>query len=125
MKKILLVDDSRLVRNSIKIFFKALGYSDINFLEAKDGQEALDIFTKEMPDMIILDLLMPIMGGEDLVKHIQTTKHNCFISIMSSNFQKPVRERLLGMGANLFVEKPVTPEKLSLIIADYKTFKGI
>jgi len=121
--KILIVDDSLLVRNSVKRMLAGLVNTEIMFLVAKDGKSGLEIFEKEKPDILIIDLLMPIMDGEEVIQHIYKTHHKSFISVLSSNFQKPVRERMLALGVNLFIEKPVTKEKAEMLIQEYNKWK--
>lgn len=121
--KILTIDDSMMVRNSIKRILKDIGYSDVIYLSAENGKIGLEIFEKEQPDILILDLLMPNMDGTEVAQKLQTIDHHCFISVLSSNFQKPVKERLLNMGVHLFIEKPITKEKIELIMNSYKMRK--
>jgi len=121
MKKILLVDDSRFVRNTTKKFLIDMGYDHSIVYEASSGEEAISIHDKERPDLIFLDLLMPGIGGEEALKEIRAKDKECYISILSSNFQKPVQERVLKSGANLFIEKTITTEKLKEVIKDYES----
>ena len=121
MKKILLVDDSRFVRNTTKRLLKELGFNESNLYEASTGEEAIDIFEKENPDLIFLDLLMPGIGGEAALKEIRSKDKDCFITILSSNFQKPVQERVFQLGANLFIEKAINIEKLKEVIDTYES----
>jgi len=119
MKKILLVDDSRFVRNTTKKLLIELGYDDSIIYEASTGEEAITIHEKERPDFIFLDLLMPGMGGEEALRQIREKDKDCYISILSSNFQKPVQERVLQSGANLFIEKTINAQKIKEVITAY------
>lgn len=121
--KILIVDDSLLVRNSVKRMLANLVHPETLFMAAKDGKAGLELFKKENPDILVIDLLMPVMDGEEVIKNIYGTDHNSFISVLSSNFQKPVKERMLNLGVNLFIEKPVTNEKAEMIIKEYQQWK--
>lgn len=120
--KLLIADDSLLVRNTIKRLLKAMEMEHISILEAKNGREALDIYEKELPDAIIVDLLMPEIDGEGVLSGLQELKqestrnpeleHQCFIAVLSSNVQDPVKKRCIAMGADIFIEKPITHEKM-------------
>jgi CheY-like chemotaxis protein len=121
MKKILLVDDSRFVRNTTKKLLLELGYDESIIFEASSGEEAISIHEKERPDLIFLDLLMPGIGGEESLKTIREKDKDCYISILSSNFQKPVQERVLKSGANLFIEKTINVDKLKEVIKSYES----
>ena len=123
MKKILLVDDSRFVRNTTKKLLIELGYDESIIFEASSGEEAISLHEKEHPDLIFLDLLMPGIGGEEALKEIRAKDKDCYISILSSNFQKPVQNRVLQSGANLFIEKTITIEKLKEVITAYESTK--
>jgi len=121
MKKILLVDDSRFVRNTTKKLLIELGLDKSLIYEASTGEEAIALHEKERPDFIFLDLLMPGIGGEQALQKIREKDKDCFISILSSNFQKPVQERVMKLGANLFIEKTINADKLKEVIKAYDT----
>ncbi|MBF0303470.1 MAG: response regulator [Desulfamplus sp.] len=110
--KLLITDDSLLVRNTIKRLVNAMAISDIVLCEAKNGREALDIYVKEKPDAILLDLLMPEIDGEGVLAKLQEIEHKCFTAVLSSNVQEPVKKRCLSMGTDIFIEKPITHEKM-------------
>ena len=67
--KILLVDDSRTIRNIQKNVLKQLGHSDV--AEAADGVEALDLIGQSRPDLVLIDWNMPNMDGITLVQKIR------------------------------------------------------
>jgi len=82
------------------------GYTNILILEAEDGRQGIEIFDKESPEWVILDLLMPDIEGEAVLKYIREKDKDCFVAVLSSNSQKSVQQRVLEMGADLFIEKP-------------------
>ncbi|MCP4751184.1 MAG: response regulator transcription factor [Proteobacteria bacterium] len=122
--KILLVDDSRFVRFSVIKFLKASAVDEHVFLEAASGNEAIVLYEQENPDIVFLDLLLPDISGEDVLSEIRKKGASSFVVVLTSNFQKPVKERLLDGGADLFVEKTITQEKISDIMAFYASAKG-
>ncbi len=121
--KILLVDDSRFVRVSVKKHLLSFLDQEQIFLEAASGTEAISLIGQEDPDIVFLDLLMPDITGEDVLKEVRKKEYSGFIVILTSNFQKKVKERLLSMGANLFMEKTISKEKLSSIMQSYESSK--
>jgi CheY-like chemotaxis protein len=125
MKKILLVDDSRFVRNTTKKLLVEMGYDESIIYEASTGEEAISLHETENPDLIFLDLLMPGIGGEEALKEIRAKDNDCFISILSSNFQKPVQERVLKSGANLFIEKTINLDKLKEVMDKYESTRKL
>lgn len=122
--KILIIDDSLMVRNSIKRMIKKAVSAEVSLLDASDGKTGLSLVLNEKPDMVTLDLLMPIMDGTELMKNLQEMQVDCFKVVISSNIQKPVKERLMSLGADIFIEKPVTPDKIETIIAAYQAGRG-
>ncbi|MBF0397463.1 MAG: response regulator [Desulfobacterales bacterium] len=122
--KILTADDSRLVRNSFKRYLNELGYNDVTVLEAADGLQALSLFNNN-PDVLILDLIMPDPDGTEVLKILKQKEHSCYIAVLSSNFQQPVKDRVIELGADLFIEKPLSKAKVDMIINEYKKAKNI
>lgn len=108
---ILIVDDSRMVRDYISFIFKNRNY---NTLVAKDGKEALDILNSLKIDLIILDLEMPILTGEELVYNIKRDENFLEMPILaiSSTKDKNLILRVLKSGANDFLNKPFSIEIL-------------
>ena len=110
--KLLIADDSLLVRNTLKRLFKAMALNDLEVIEAKNGKQALECYAKEKPNAMILDLLMPEIDGEGVLQKIGERDHSCFIAVLSSNVQEPVKKRCLELGAHIFIDKPITQEKI-------------
>lgn len=67
-KKILIVEDEISLRTALCDKFRKEGFS---ILEAKNGQEGLAVALKEHPDLILADILMPVMGGLDMIREIR------------------------------------------------------
>ncbi|MBF0379289.1 MAG: response regulator [Desulfamplus sp.] len=118
--KLLVADDSLLVRNTIKRLLAAMEIENIELLEAKNGREALEIYIKEEPDAILLDLLMPEINGEGVLAKLNEIEQKCFIAVLSSNIQEPVKKRCLGMGTDIFIEKPITLEKMKYFFIKFE-----
>jgi len=109
MKKILVVDDERAMRDLFEIFFtNNCGYQVIL---AENGQRGLDIFMQEVPDLIITDINMPVMDGRDMVMSIRASLFNApviFMSGISENFKG--LEEIEGA---FFMEKPLSLKKMA------------
>jgi len=91
-----------------------VGFKDVVYLEAKDGKEAYDLAVKNDPALILADLNMPIMDGEQL---IQKVKGNQSLAktpmVVVTSAANPVRkERLLSLGAFGVIPKPVSPASI-------------
>ena len=72
MKQILLVEDETEYREVLADLIRGLG---VGVIEAQNGKVALDILKKEKADLILLDLLMPIMDGKSFLTHFKKTSH--------------------------------------------------
>ena len=103
MTTILLVDDSILLRAANAAILTRAGYT---VLTAGDGEEALEVVQQHRPDLVILDLMMPKLGGEQVLQALRkdaTTKYIPVI-VLTSLYQKN-EQRLRQAGASAFIEK--------------------
>lgn len=111
MKKILIVDDEPNIVMSLEYTFKK---NNFEVFIARDGQEALDILKVQLPDIIILDVMMPMVDGFATLEHIkkeERLKHCKVIFLSAKNKEKDI-EKGLALGANLYVVKPFSIKKL-------------
>lgn len=116
-KRLLIVDDEINIRNVIKEYAEFNGYEVI---EAKDGQEAVDICKEQDFDIIIMDIMMPVLDGYSATKAIREIKNipTILLSARDEEFDK-----LYGyeMGIDDYVTKPFSPKilmaKINAIVA--------
>jgi DNA-binding response OmpR family regulator len=103
--KILIVDDTPDLLESLKEFFDMEGFA-VN--TAVNGQDALDKLMKEKPQLIITDLLMPVMDGFTFIENLKRIEDykDIPVIIFSAKPQKESEERAHGLGADRFVVKP-------------------
>ncbi|RPI69450.1 MAG: response regulator [Ignavibacteriae bacterium] len=129
MKKLLvaLVDDDRIYQFTTERMLQRLGV-EIGFLWFKDGEEALGYIEEhreqpdELPDVLIVDINMPYMDGWqflDAFRAVRATlsKNIDIYMVSSSNDDRDVKRALTTEGVCDYVEKPITREKLTLILA--------
>lgn len=109
MPKILLVEDELRMAENLKQVFTIKGYEVILALTGKD---AIELYQKEKPDVVLLDLGLPDMNGRDVLKDIKTKRPELKVVIVSGYGEKDVEEELLKLGADYFLSKPVMPSKL-------------
>jgi DNA-binding response OmpR family regulator len=109
--RILVVDDESQIRRAIRACLEAAGCV---VLEAADGLEAMDTIIHAAPDVMILDLAMPTLDGVRTIEHLQGVHGQLKprIIILTAFGSAPARLKTLGMGASVFLEKPVTPQAL-------------
>ncbi len=108
---LLLIDDEVALRKSVK---RALRHSDLRFLEAEDGQQALEILATCPVDLILLDLGMPIMDGYTFLERVKADKAAASIPIcvMTAWSDDINRRRAVTLGADDFAGKPVNNTEL-------------
>ena len=99
--KILIVDDELLIRQSLKLASESRGHIAQT---AKNGKEALSLWSGFEPDLAFIDILMPEMNGWELLKNIPTNSKAQTIII--SAHDKMSEEDIKKSGANLFIQKP-------------------
>jgi len=109
--KILLVDDSRTIRNIQKNVLAQLGYKDI--MEAADGVEALKLIAETRPDMALVDWNMPNMDGITLVRKIRETDRQLPLIMVTTEAEKRRVIEAIQAGVNNYVVKPFTAETLA------------
>jgi two-component system chemotaxis response regulator CheY len=108
--KVLLVDDSRTIRNIQKKTFAQLGDSEIT--EAANGVEALQQLSQARPDLVLIDWNMPTMDGITLVRKIRETDKTLPLIMCTTEAEKSRVIEAIQAGVNNYLIKPFTPETL-------------
>lgn len=108
--KALICDDSILIRKKLKDLLVSSGYSDIS--EATNGQEAIDKYKLNKPNVVFMDIVMPIKTGIDAVKEILAFDKNANIVMASSSGTKTNLREALEAGAFEFIQKPFEADKI-------------
>lgn len=112
--RVLLVDDSKTMRNIVKGVLGTLGVTAIE--EAADGQDALSRVEAFNPDLILLDWNMPVMDGITFVRAYRGKKKTTPIIMVTTEAEKARVLEAIQAGVNNYAVKPFTPESLSKII---------
>jgi CheY-like chemotaxis protein len=115
---ILIIDDSIFERNLIRHALQAAGYRT---LEAGDGHQGLDFLARYRPQAVIADLLMPTMGGLELLEAIRTQRLEIPVIMLMSGIQDEIRTRCLEEGAAAVLPKPLQPDRLLTTLTDVIT----
>jgi DNA-binding response OmpR family regulator len=110
MKKILVVEDEEHIRKLIKMYLEKSGFKVI---EANDGNAALRSFEQEKPHLIILDLMLPFISGEEVAREIRKSS-NIPILMLTAKADEENRVQGLEIGADDYVVKPFSPRELVL-----------
>lgn len=117
--RILLVDDSKTMRNIEKSILIQIGHSEIE--EAVDGQDALSKADAFKPDLILVDWNMPNMDGITFVKQYRAKGRPVPIIMVTTEAEKARVVEAIRAGVNNYVVKPFTPETLTQRIQETLT----
>ncbi len=109
----LIVDDSPLMRAFIKRVIRLAGY-EANPLEAANGREALACLATHRADVILTDINMPVMSGEELLIELKNngTLATTPTLVISTDATRDRAQRMLELGARGYLAKPFSPEAL-------------
>ena len=113
MAKILVVDDEPNIREVVGLYLRREGHT---VFSAADGEEALELFRRERPDLVVLDLILPRLGGLVLCRRIQSERRVPLI-MLTAKGEEEDRALGLGMGADDYVVKPFRPRELVARVA--------
>lgn len=111
--KILLIDDEESILNLVKMNLVLENYEVVT---SECGKDAIDLFKKESPELVVLDLMLPDMQGFDVIKEFQKINNEVPIIVLSAKDQ--LNDKLLGLqlGADDYVTKPFDSRELILRI---------
>ncbi|MDF2533036.1 MAG: heme response regulator HssR, partial [Clostridia bacterium] len=97
MVNILLVDDNEKIRKLMEIYLKQEGY---HVLHAENGEKALEVLVETNADLIILDIMMPKMGGYDLTKELRDAQFNMPILMVTAKDTFTDKKTGFGLGVD-------------------------
>ena len=123
MTRVIIADDSGTARMFVRKCLEIAGYSDAEFLEAKNGVEALAALGKGSVNLIVTDLTMPDMDGTELVRRVKSDKRYSPIPVLVITSAKNAAKEaeLLGLGAAAVVAKPVSPAAMKQALSKIKS----
>lgn len=110
-RKILLVDDDPNILMSLEFLMRKNGFE---VLVARNGTEALELLNEQVPDLTLLDIMMPDVDGYEICKHIKSSKklrHGKVMFLSAKTKESDVRKGY-DMGADLYVTKPFSTKEL-------------
>ncbi|HEO63821.1 MAG TPA: response regulator [Candidatus Omnitrophica bacterium] len=112
-KKVLLIDDEEDFCYFVKLNLEDTGKFEV-FISG-NGSEGIEIAKNEKPDIILLDLLMPVMDGSEVAEHLlrnETTKKIPIVFVTALTRKKEIDSHSGTIGGRIFLAKPVTPQEL-------------
>jgi len=111
-KKIFIVDDDILIHET---FTAVLSSDEFEIIHAYDGQDIIERIENEQPDLIILDIIMPIGDGRDICRDIRKNPKTNKLKILMLSAKSDQNDRIVGLevGADDYITKPFSPELLA------------
>ncbi len=111
-QSVLVVDDEPQARSMMRLILVRAGY---DVLEAKDGYEALDEVERQVPDLMILDIMMPGIDGFYVCQRLRADDRTAELPIivLSAKTDADSIERGKEVGATMYLTKPVSPDELT------------
>ena len=116
MAKILIVDDSRTSRRILRSILEEAGHEIVG--EAKDGQEGFDMYKELAPDIVTLDITMPVLDGIECLKLIKADDADSKVIMVTAAGQKTKMIEAVSNGADEFVSKPFDADDIKGIISE-------
>ena len=111
--KILVIDDEPILRNSLEMALKVSGYEVIT---AQSGEEGIELFRKENPDLILLDHWLPGINGDEVLRLIREKNTDVLVIIMTAQGSIELAVNSIKMGAFDFLVKPFDLEHLETLV---------
>ncbi len=113
--KYLVTDDSKLARLSLIKSLK-IHVGDADIYQATNGAEAIEIVKNHKPDVVFLDLTMPVMDGYEALPLIIEEHPKVKVVVVSADVQEQAKTKVINLGAQLHVQKPINPDKIKEIL---------
>lgn len=121
MKKILIVDDESGVRESLTMILK----DQYRVLSAENGKEALTLFERECPHLVLLDIILPEIDGISILKRIREMDVSTPVVMLTATLMVKTAVEAMKMGATDYLSKPFDVEELKLVIEKALTTKEL
>lgn len=111
---VLIVDDSPAMRSFVKRVLELSGFEMSACHEAANGKEALEVLGTEWVDVILTDINMPVMNGQELVQNLAANESfgSIPVIVVSTDRTEDRVHQMISLGAKGYVKKPFQPEEL-------------
>jgi len=116
-EKILIAEDNPQNMRLVEMLLRAKGYT---LLKATDGEKAIDIATRERPDIIIMDIHLPKMGGLEVTRRLRQLPALSHIPIiaLTAYAMKGDKEKFIKGGCDAYLAKPINTRELPKVISE-------
>ena len=115
--KILVADDSRVMRQIVIRTLRQAGYAGHDIVEAENGRQALELVHSESPDLVLSDWNMPEMTGIELLTRLRDTGCDVPFGFITSETSPVMRERATEAGAMFLIAKPFSADDFETALA--------
>ncbi len=117
-KRILIAEDENHIRRLVRVI---LSHEDYDFIEAKDGKEALEKVSEEMPDLVVLDYMMPKIDGVEVCAQLKKNALTRRIPVIMLTAKSEMSDKVVGVkaGADDYLTKPFEPRELRIRVRTF------
>lgn len=114
--KILLVDDEPHIRKYVGLILRSLGSPTL--VEAANGRDALEIYQRESPDLVLLDVNMPVMDGIETLKKLREADPDCLVIMLTSLANRQTVDQAVELGAANYIRKDTPKEEIAKALSE-------
>ncbi len=111
--KILVVDDEKVVCKELRKFLEGKGY---DVVEAYSGDEAISAYTRETPDVVLLDILMPGKNGVETLHELKELDPDASVIMVTAVHEEEIAKQAMAEGAFDYITKPIDPGYLEMAL---------
>ena len=122
MRKILVVDDDRNILTTLDLCLEDL---DLKVITAATGQEALERFAAEAPEVVLLDLKLPDLDGMEVLRRMTTSQPRVYVVIITAHATIATAVRAVKLGAFDYLPKPFTPAQIEHVLDMIRRVDGL
>lgn len=119
-RRVLIVDDEAEIRKTLTDIIRGMRYPEaLEIEEVPDGQQGLDAVVRQRPDLVLLDLQMPRMGGLSVLKQIRAAEPRLPVIVISATQDNKVSAEALRTGAVAYLPKPFDPRHVEMLVTTF------
>jgi len=115
--KILIADDSRVMRQIVVRTLRQAGFGDHDLIEAVDGKQAFELAKSENPDLVLSDWNMPEMTGIEVLRQLRAAGDDVKFGFVTSECTPEMQQAAEAAGSLFFIVKPFTAERFDEVFA--------
>lgn len=107
----LVVDDSKISRKWLIEMIPKKIVDNAEIIEGCNGEEAIALYEEHKPDVVFLDITMPVVDGFEALERIRAMDKDALVVMISADRQKTTKEKVLSLGASALISKPIDEEE--------------